>query len=220
MSLKTRIFPIALSLGIGGLLAFAMVASGMNNRTMTKASVSTSHGQVLLPQVLAKTQSPYDVLPSAIRDHANSFGKTQGVPIELQNGDIYVDQSRLAVSGAGAQKYDAYVMPSERGGPCFVWSNGLGGCAGDLSRERPLSMGMADNDGFGRGAATFVNGIVIDNITSIDVEVDGSLLDTAQLTNNVYYFEAEGVPTAIIARFDDGSSKRFEFPDLSKTASQ
>ena len=206
-------FWLTLSIGLGSALTIAVVALGGNSTSGTVSTTTGTDGPILNPSVLRSQRTASDVLSPELQRNAESLSTAAGVPNEAQNGRIYTGLSRRALANVGHAQRSAYVVPSEKGGACLVWSDGLGGCAGNLTNEHPISMEIADADGFGRGAPTLVDGVVAETVGGVSVEIDGAIYK-AHLENSVYYYETDGIPTAVVVVFTDGHTKRFEFPKI------
>ena len=101
---------------------------------------------------------------------------------------------------------------------CLVITNGTQGCdEGRFTVAYPASWGLADADGYRKGAPTKVYGLVPNNVDRVTVVDDKGGRTAARVGNNAYYAElAEGaaMPTSIVLDYADGGSATIDLPAI------
>jgi hypothetical protein len=168
--------------------------------------------------VFARPRQAADHVPQEVLD----FSLRQGSAMEEHQGRELPNQSRLALSDAGKQKVDVYVLPTTRGHVCtyvvdpaetFV---GTGGC--DQSLHKDVIWHTS-----GDRHTLEVEGLVADSVARVEVEVWGRLID-ADVGGNAFYVRMtleRSCPAAvggIVLHYRNGESRVVSFPEGNESA--
>jgi hypothetical protein len=141
----------------------------------------------------------------------------------LQTGEPYtIDQSRirLAYNHRTQPTFQIYVAPTSDGGVCIVQSFGSAACIASFEDEgRPHGLSATFGPIF-KLRRVLVSGLVPDNVSSVDIEVDGVVRHPHQSGNGVWMqlkrHETSSDIGNITYHYDDGQTVSAPFFGVAK----
>ena len=221
MRMTRPAFVLGFAAAIGSLLALGTVALARPHsepRLAAPSARATGAPSRAPLAVLSRPRGPSDDLPaSLVASVADLAGGPELVP-EVRNGTVLTRSSHLALSELGATKASFYVVPTAKGRVCIVITNGTQGCdEGRFTVAYPASWGLADADGYRKGAPTNVYGLVPNNADRVTVVDDKGGRTDARLGNNAFYVElADGaaMPTSLVVHYADGGAATIDLPKI------
>jgi hypothetical protein len=214
-------FVLGFATAIGGLLALGTVALARPHsapRPAARPARATGAPSPAPLAVLSRPRGLSDDLPAAlVASVADLAGGPELVP-EVRNGTVLTRSSHLALSDLGTTNASFYVVPTAKGRVCIVITNGTQGCdEGRFTVAYPASWGLADADGYRKGAPTSVYGLVPNNVDRVTVVDDNGGRTEARVGNNAYYVElADGaaMPTSVVVQYANGRSATVDLPKI------
>ena len=204
-------FWLAVSAAAGLLLTFAVAGFGGSRSSRSASAAERAVPSAAPLAVFARPRTPLDVIPTQYVGKAVDLsGANAGIAEQLQNGQVEIEKSRRLLADVGSIHADLYALPSAKGLTCSFWVDGAGatGGCGSLTPERPVGMTRFDPDGLGHGIPISIGGPVPNNVTRVEVVIEGKAHD-APVRDNAYFFEAPTAtvqPEALRVTFDDGST--------------
>jgi len=214
-------FWLGFSAALGLLLTVAMVAlagrSSSGSPAVTKND-SPDRGPLA---VFSKKRGPADVLPARLAASLGDLAGDASVPAALRNGTPQLEKSRLLLSNVGSTHADLYAFPTSKGYVCQAFDAGPRGCSRSFTRELPVGLTRFDVDGLGTGTPMAIAGLVPNNITRVDVVVEGTA-HAALLRNNAYFFEAPNAaaqPEAVRVHFASGNTTTIPLAQITTPSS-
>ncbi|MGH3009742.1 MAG: hypothetical protein ACRDLM_10120 [Gaiellaceae bacterium] len=162
--------------------------------------------------VFSSARAASDVLPQTIASSAAALqAGAAGLPASEQPGSAVTNESRLLLSGQGNPQADLYAVPTSSGEVCYLLSLGPATCVAALGGTNAVGWTVADPDTLGSGSPLMVFGITPDNVSQVDIVVNGTA-HAATLKNNGFFYQladSQDLPSAITAikvTYSDGSS--------------
>lgn len=177
MCSKRVLVRVVPSLLAGLAAAFAIMAS---TGSASQPSATADMASVASPTLLSS-------LPAAATPFVNS-DHPAGIADELFEGSWLVDETRLLLSHGD---WAVYATPTSKGNVCFSLVRGdsaAGGCVGSFSPGESTGTVVYDPDVVNAGHPAVIGGIVPDDVTDVDVLVDGTW-HASSLSNNAYILE-------------------------------
>lgn len=202
---RTTPLMLGASAAIGAMLAVSVVALA---GTGTRVAVPTRVADVL--PSFSRARTPGDSLPASGQEGLVRL-LASGVPSgALDPGVPLPGDSRKTITAYGQT---TYLVPTDKGQVCYVVTpSGDAGCTdGSAIASNGLEWGLVDVDGFGTGAPTVVRGLTGPGVTGISVAT-GATSHPALLRDGAFSVEVASRPTAISARFADGSQREWAIP--------
>jgi hypothetical protein len=208
---------LALSCALGAVGTAAVVVGATGSATATGPTVARNElpSNAMLRAFLRPRQER-DQMPTLLAESVRGLAGEASVPDVFRNGAVDATESRLLLAGVGPANGGLYAFPSARGRICYALDGGPQSCHSRFSADHPVGITLYDADGFNRGAAPGIFGLVPNNVVRIDIVIDGRSYP-ARLGENAYHLE---LPTAqwtaldVAATFRSGSSVRTPVPTL------
>lgn len=207
------------SLAVGAILSISVVAlaGGTDRRASARTGVAASSSSPAA-QDLAALQVP--------RRSSDSLGETEArvasslldgqtaVTESARPGALVTGDSRLLLSGLGAQRARFYAFPTSKGGVCYVITAGPASCAREVSRSSPV-VGQYDPDRVGAGTPMALYGLLPNEAVGVDIVVAGEARRAVVGRNAFFYQLSPSDPagaSAIVIKFRDGTSDALDLP--------
>lgn len=186
-----------------GLIVAAIVPASAFAISKTLGSHASQQGRVAIEstspvQEMSVFSTPPEVLPAEILARFQSL--TAGAPpgaVDLP-GALQLDQGQVLLAGLGPDRRTFYAVPTLNGEVCWLLTEEAAGCLPGFAEGSPIS-----TDGTGAyppesGPPGVVYGLAKDEVTDLQVMVDGSP-QPATLANNAWYYELPDNHTALTA---------------------
>lgn len=158
--------------------------------------------------VFASPANASDALPASLEEHVARFAGKDGVPAAQDPGSLSTADSRKLLVDAGNDKADLYAFPTAKGRVCMIFTSGpVGGCFATFGGLSPVPFLLS-------GSPVEVFGLVPDNVTDVDVVVNG-VAHAAQVQTNAFFYQladSADFPEALSVTYRDGASARVEIP--------
>ena len=168
--------------------------------------------------VFGRPRQPADQLPQKILD----FSLRDLPAMEEHVGRELPDQSRLALSDAGEQKVDVYVLPTTRGHVCTYVVDPAEPLVGARGCDQSLYKDVIWRTS-GDGHTLEVEGLVANSVARVEVEVWGRPI-AADVGGNAFYVRLtleRSCPEAvggIVLHYRNGESRVVSIPEGNKSA--
>lgn len=212
--IRHRSLWLAGSLAVGVALAVGVVASARGEAAAGQQPGTAASSMSALRQA----QSASALVPTSARGFVNAR-RPASVPDSLFEGVWQQGAGRRLIVGAGASGASVYAVPTDRGHVCSVVfippSAAAGGCVDRFSAAVPVGWTVFDSDEVDSGSAVIVAGVAPDDVSRVQVVVDGVSAE-AKIANNAFVYELSknnSYPSEIVVTYADGTSRTIAIRD-------
>lgn len=193
--------------GVAAVAVAALPSSPSNLPLGATAPTRSGPSAVGELAALSRPAVPSDKLPPSLSTIASNLGSgTAPVDQRLRPGALELDRSRKLLSTA--QGGALYAVPTSTGHVCYFAVGAGAGCVASFE-DLPgrVAWFAGDPDRVGAGEPATVGGVVPDDVTGVDVTVNGEV-HAATLANNGFVFHLDDPaawPESITISYEDGT---------------
>jgi hypothetical protein len=215
--LRSRVASLTISIAVGLALALSVGAIASTRGHDTASALARAEAardqlpDTSVMSIFGRPATAADTLPAVDRAIVRGFGAA-AVGAALDPGSAVLAQSRRAIAGAGPAAAALYLVPTDKGTVCMVWSPDVypGGCSQgfepgtDIVYVRGLANGR-----------TVIFGIVKDGVTSVTAVVGGQDVPVT-VGENAFFYEGSALPEQLLVRHADGGADTLAVPPMNR----